>query len=272
MTDLTDDITAVERSMRAVGAIRQVLHAVWALSRAQLPLVEQAASAAATYQSWVDGAADRVAGAPYASTAARTLTVVFGPERPYSSILARRIAEAIPDGDLGIVGQRLAETIGQSAETDRRVRFRCPGSVAHDDLHDVAFSVAKQILEHGRGAVVVVIHPLERSAELARVPLIAARGLVDRPPETFSPLARVVERAVVEAMTGRLAVAAAEALRAEIRARMEAADTARRACDERLVELEGALHLGRRETITRELLEIVAGGEAAALMTERSAP
>ncbi len=264
MVEPSHDVAVVERSMLAVTAIRQVLHAIWALSRAQLPLVEQAASAAATYQRWVDATAERVAGAPRRIEAVRRLTVVFGPERPFSSALARRVVSEIPaEGDVGIVGQRLAEMVEQVADVDRRVRFRCPGSVAHDDLHDVAFSVAAKILEHGRGAVVSVIHPVDGDPDVVSVPLIAARWPVDRPPETFSPPEVVLEAAVVEAMTGRLAVAAVEALRAEIRARMAAADAARRACDDRLAELQGAWHRGRRESITRELLEIVAGREAA---------
>jgi len=249
--------------MRAVTAIRQVVHAIWAVSRAQLPLVDQAASAAVIYQRWVDAAVERVAGAPQATGGTNRLTVVFGPERPYSSALARRITEAIPEGDLGIVGERLAEIVRQHAEVDRRVLFRCAGSVAHDDLHDVALAVASRIVESGRGALVVVMHPSGDGSEMSMVPLIAARGLVDRPPETFSALGSVIEAAVAEAAAGRLAVAAAETLRVEIRARITAADAARRACEERLVELESYWHLGRRETITRELLEIVAGREAA---------
>jgi F0F1-type ATP synthase gamma subunit len=256
------DIASLERSMRAVTAIRQVVQAIWALSRAQLPLVDQAASAAVTYQHWVDAVLERVAGAATPLEVPRRLTVVFGPERPYSSGLARRIMEAIPGGELGIVGQRLADTVRQVAEIDRRVRFRCVGSVAHDDLHEVALGVARQLLEHGRDAVVAVMQPVNDGAAMSVVPLIATRSLVERPPETFSPLADVVEAAITEAMMGRLAVAAAEALRAEIRARIASADAARRACEERMAELESVWHLGRRETITRELLEVIAGQEA----------
>lgn len=262
MVDATDDPAAIERSIRAVTAIRQVVHAIWALSRAQLPLVEQAASAAATYQSWIDDAVERVAGPPQAQDTARRLTVVFGPERPYSSALARRITAMIPDGDLGIVGARLAESVRPIAEIDGRVRFRCAGSVAHDDLHEVALDVAARILEHGRDAVVSVLHPAEPPVHVAHVPLIVARASQDRPPETYSALADVVAVAVHEATKGRLAVAAVETLRAETRARIVAADMARRACDERRAELETIWQRERRETITRELLEIVAGREA----------
>lgn len=263
------DVNAVERSIRAVTAIRQVVHAIWALSRAQLPLVEQAARAAVTYQRWIDATVERVASVPPTARAERKLTIVFGPERPYSASLVRRITDAVPeDGDLGIVGERLAEAVSPIASVARRVRFRCSGSVAHDDLHEVALSVAVEILEHGRGATVVVMHATDDDRELAIVPLIAERTLVDRPPETLSPLADVLESAVAAAMIGRLAVAAAESLRAETRARIAAADAARRACDERLADLENVWHFGRRETVTRELLEIVAGREAATLGQE----
>lgn len=264
MDDLGADVAAVERSMRAISAIRQVVHAIWALSRAQLPLVEQAATAAVTYQRWVDEAVERVAGSPAeaADASARSLTVVFGPERPYSSALARRIMEVIPEGELGIVGERLAESVRQAPRVNERVRFRSAGSVSYDDLHAVALSVAGDILRHGRGAAVLVMHPVDDGTAIRRVPLITARMPVDHPPETYTALGAVVEAAVVEAMKGRLAVAAAEALRAEIKARIAAADAARRACEERLVELESVWHLGRRETITRELLEIAAGREA----------
>ncbi|MBX3232524.1 MAG: F0F1 ATP synthase subunit gamma [Labilithrix sp.] len=258
----TNDVNAVERSIRAVTAIRQVVHAIWAVSRAQLPLVEQAASAAATYQRWVDETVERLAGPPQALEAAATLSVVFGPERPYSSALARRIIEAMPAGDLGIVGERLAEAVRQIPELDARVRFRSPGSVTHDDLHDVALAVARAVLQHGRDSAVVIVHVVDDDARLAVVPLLTAREPVDRPPETFSALGDVVATAITEATKGRLAVAAAETLRAELRARIAAADAARRACDDRRAELDRLLQSGRRETITRELLEIVAGREA----------
>lgn len=135
--------------------------------------------------------------------------------------------------------------------------------VSITDGQIVLSSVASKILEHGRGARVLVMHPVSEGSTMNIVPLIAARALVERAPETYSPLGQVVEAVVVEAMKGRLAVAAAEALRAEIQARITAADAARRACEQRLLELESFWHLGRRETITRELLEIVAGREAA---------
>lgn len=264
---MSDGATALERSMRAVTAIRQVMHAIWALSRAQLPLVEHAASAAVVYEQWVDRIVDRVAGPPLAAPAGHVLTVVFGPERAYSSALGRRIVEELPrEGELGLVGQRMAELVEAFPEHDRRVRFRCAGSVAHDDLHEVAAEVARNLLEHAGHAQIELLHPAEGQIELQRVVLIASRAsTLQTPPESYSPLERVLEAVTFEAMTGRLAVAAVEALRAEIRARIAAADAARKACEERLAELESAWHLGRRETITRELLEIVSGREAALL-------
>lgn len=257
------DVTAVERSTRAVTAIGQVVQAIWALSRAQLPLVEEAASAAVAYQHAVDRVIDRVAGRPLEARAGERLFVVFGPERPYSAALARRMLEAIPEeGAIGVVGQRLAEAIAIEPSLDARVRFRSSGSVAHDDLHEIAYAVAAQILEHGTSAEVVILYPSESGVE--RAPLIVARAAVEHPPETFSSLGVVLGVAVEAAMAGRLAVAAVETLRAEVRARMVAADAARQACRDKLTELEELWHTGRRETITRELLEIVAGREALA--------
>lgn len=265
MVEAIDDPLVLERSIRAVTAIRQVVHAIWALSRAQLALVEHAASAASTYQAWIDAAVERVAGPPEAQEGTRRLTVIFGPERPYSSALIRRITEVVatlPEGDLGIVGARLAEAVQTIPEIDGRVRFRCSGSVAHDDLHEVALEVAAAIVEHGRGASVSVLHPAEPPVHFAHVPLIVARAIRERPPKTYSPLGEVAAAAVLEAIAGRLAVAAVESLRAEVRARIVAADMARRACDERRASLETIWQRERRETITRELLEIVAGREA----------
>lgn len=264
--DGTKDLTGIERSIHAVRAIRQVLHAIWALSRAQLPLVEHAASAAAIYQQWVDDAAARVAGPPKDIPGRKVLYVAFGPERPFSGPLARRMLDAIPEhGDLGLVGLRLAEAAIQKPSIDARVRFRCVGSVAHDDLHDVAFAVAQQILTFGRGASIVVVHPVEPS-RVAHVPLVSARTPTERPAETFGDLGEVAREVIRDTIIGRLAVAAVEALRAEVRARMIAAEAARHACDDRLTELERAWNTRRRETITRELLEAVAGREASLVM------
>ncbi len=259
------DLRVIERRIGATSEVRKVVHAIWALARAQLPLVEQAVGEASAYLDWVDQVVDRIAGAPQPSREkTKTLYVVLGPERPYCGGLPRQILEQLPsEGQLGLVGQRLSEMAELDASIRARTSFRLAGAVAHDEAEEVARRVATAVLEHAGGADVEVLHPRSGSSKLhAAVLLGGTRKPVPNPPDTFSPLEVILDAAVVEAITGRLAVGALEALFAEVRARIAAADSARRACDDKLEELGRALRVVRQEQTTSEMLEVVAGRQA----------
>lgn len=260
------DLDVIERRCGSVRAVRQVVHAIWALARSQLPLAERAAAEASVYLDWVDQVVARIAGEPLPFPARDTLTVVVGPERPYCGGLPRRVLQQIPgEGRLGLAGARLVETARELPEIWGRTLFTTASSTSHDDHEDVGRALALAVLEHGRGAQIDLLHPVRDQVELRRVVLLAGRRApAPTPPETYGALADVLDRAVTEALSSRLAVGAAETLRAELSARMTAADRARTACDRRLEELGAAWRAARQERITGELLEVVLGAEVAA--------
>jgi hypothetical protein len=236
------------------------------LARAQLPLVEAAAQEATAYLDWADSIVERLAGAPLPAHPKALLVVVLGPERPYCGALPRQIADAIPDsGELGLVGQRLCEAALADPLIARRVRFQLPGATTHDEHEEVGRQVALAVLEHHADRQVELVYPRRDARSLERRVLLAGtRAAALAPPDTYAPLVEVLDRAVTEALSGRLAVGVVEALHAEVLARIAAADRARGACDRKLEELGLAWRVARQERITNELLEAVAGAQAAA--------
>lgn len=263
MPETPHDLGRVEDLLGAVDSVRQVVHAVWALARAQQPSVEAAAAEATAYLDWIDRLVDRVAGPPRPGAPVETLLVVVGPERAFCGAQPRQLAEGLhehgaAEGALGIVGQRLAEAVESDPRLAPRVRFRVPAAASPGEIGRAAQATAAAVLEHGAERHIELLHPVGGESVLHRSVIAAGRReQVRNPPQTFSPVATVVQAAVGEAVTGRLAVALAEALRAEVRARVLAADAARQACDRRLEELGGDWRVLRQEQITRELIEIV---------------
>lgn len=265
MPERPRDLPSAERRMAAVGAVGQVMQAVWALARAQQPKVEAAAADAATWLDWAEEIVDRIAGAPADEDSADKLWVLIGPERAFCGPLARGHLDQLPAvGELGLVGGRLAEVASLDPDLQERVRFVLPAAATADEIPGRASDLAQAVLTHAHGRSVSLLHadggtPRLRVGRL----LTGARQPVLERPETYSPVAEVLEAAVLQAVTGRLAVALAEALRAEVRARLVAADAARRACDRELEELTHAWRVLRQENITQELIELSAATTAA---------
>jgi F0F1-type ATP synthase gamma subunit len=253
------ELEQIESALRATSAVRSVVQAVWALSRAQLPRVEEAVAESTAYLDWVDEVVDRVAGPPRPAALERSLTLVLGPERGFCGSLARAVLATVPArGPLGLVGERLAETSRREPGVAERVRFSLPGPSGVDDLGGVSRALAAAVLEHGAGATVDVVHP--RGAGTHRAVLLAGEREARRPSfDHYSPLRAVLAAAVRESVTGRLRIALAESLLAETRARVTAAERAKRAADDRETELESDLRVQQQEQITRELVELTAG-------------
>ncbi len=262
MLEQLSDQAVIERRITAVQGLRQVVHAIGALARAQLPLAESATGQAMLYLDAVDSILHRLVGAPESAEGDHQLFVVVGPERGFCGALAQRIVEQVPPvGALGIVGRRLGEAAKLDPAIEPRVRFELGGAVTHEDAEGVAVAIAEAVLGLGHNGQVDVLYPssgrsdLHRSMLLPKSQQLAQRSL----PETYSPLDTVVRAAIAEAMTGRLALAAAEALRSEISARVVAAEQMTRACDDKLEGLRQDWRVARQEQITSELMEIVAG-------------
>ena len=261
------DQSTIERRIAAVQGVRQIVHAIGALARAQLPLAESATGQATLYLDAVDGILHRLVEAPEDATSRDQLLVVVGPERAFCGALAQRILEQVPAaGALGIVGRRLGEAIALDAELKVRVRFEMPGAVSHEDAEIVATHIAQAVLAVGDGRQVDVLHPTSGRSDLHRSVLLrkSHQPLRRSLPETYSPLDTVIRAALREAMTGRLALAVSEAHRSEISARVLAAEQMTKACDDKLERLRQDWRVARQEQITNELLEVVAGSRAGA--------
>jgi F-type H+-transporting ATPase subunit gamma len=255
------DLDTLERRSASVKAVRQIVHAIWAVARAQLPLAQAAAADVTTYLDEVDGVLGRFTEPGPESATIPVLRVVVGPERPYCGALPARLIEQVPEGgDVGLVGTRLAEVATRDERFARRVRFTLRGPSTHDEAAEVAERIARAILREAGSGGVEVHHPQGGGALLHGAVLLHERPRL-RPvtPPTLSPVAEVVARAVREAVAGRIAVAVAEAFWSEVQARMVTADGARRACDDELEELASAWRVARQDRITTELLEVVAG-------------
>lgn len=265
------DLRDLERRIDAVSAVSRVVQAVWALARAQLPLVERAAAEASTYLDWINQIVDRLAGAPRPGPARGWLWVVMGPERPFCGALARQLLSQVPkEGALGLVGTRLAELAALDPALSGRIRFTLPGAASHEEHEAVGEAVAAAVLKHGAGLRVEVLYPRGGGTVLHRVVLLSGeREPAWCPPMTYSAYGEVLGAAVAEAVAGRLAIGAIEALWSEVRARVLSADAARRACEVRIEELTQGWRVARQEQITNELIEVVAG-RAATLLRQRT--
>lgn len=264
MLDDSLDLEIIERRIAATSAVQQVVQAIWALARAQLPRVDSAVAEATAYLDWVDDVVRALAGAPRAGHERARLWVVLGPERAYCGGLARHILDQVPAvGRVGLVGSRLVEASAGDRSVAQRVVFTQGGATSTDDADDVGYAIATAVLDAAMGSQVDLLYPIGGSAVLHRVVLLAGEvEAAPNPPETYSPLPEVLDAAVAEALTGRLAIGALEALRSEVHARIVAADQARLACDKRLEGLHERWRVARQERITTELLEVVAGSQA----------
>ena len=255
------ELEQIESALHATSAVRSVVQAVWALSRAQLPRVEEAVAESTSYLDWVDEVVDRVAGAPKPSALERLLTLVLGPERGFCGSLARSVLASVPaSGPIGLVGARLAEAARREPNLRDRVLFTLPGPSSVDDLGAVSRALASAVLEHGADAPVELAYPRGSARGMHRAVLLAGEREAKRPSfDHYSSLRSVLVAAVRESVTGRLRVALAESLLAETRARVAAAERAKRAVDDWEAELDGDLRVGQQEQMTRELVELTAG-------------
>ena len=258
------NIEAIERRIAAATAVRQAVQAFWALARAQLPRTEEAARQVEAYHRWTDDLARRVSGAFAPREAPPTLHVVFGPERPFCGGLPGLMSRALPqEGELGLVGHRLGDLVTRDPRVASRVRFVLPAATVIDDQRTVAIAVAKATFEACPTGDVELIYPRVTGRDVMRMRFLGApRDQPDILPETFSPIEVVRAAALVESNAVLLSVAPLHTLLAEVRARVVSAEAAKSAADRRIDALSEARRTARRDLVTRELLEIVAGAEA----------
>ena len=261
MSEAPRDLHAAERALGSVGAIRQVVQAVWTLARAQQARVEAAAGETSAYLGWVEELVARFGGDGSQEVAGRALWVVVGPERPFCGGLGRHLLAQVPqEGRLLLVGRRLADAVPAEGPLHRRVLASLPAAAGPEEIDSCARRVAAALLEIDHVGPVGMLHPTDGASELRQAPLLAARPLdTRRAPETYSHPETVLAAAVHEAVSGRLVVGLAEGLRSEVRARLLAADAARQGCDRKLEVLHQQWRVLRQEAITGELLELYSG-------------
>jgi F0F1-type ATP synthase gamma subunit len=261
MHDGPRDLAGVEHRIRSIESVEKVMRAVWALARAQQPQVEAVAAESTAYLDAAEAMVTQLAGAPTTPEASEdVLWVLVGPERAFCGPLARVLLEQVPAvGSVGLVGQRLIAMAEQLPLLDARVVFRVPAAATPEDLGPRADVVASAVLSAPHHTV-VVLTPEPEGTQLHRTTLLARdRHPVAEPPETFLSAAEVLEAAMLEAVAGRLAVALAEALRAEVRARLIASEAARKACDTQIGELRHEWRMLRQGAITEELVALTSG-------------
>ena len=279
--ETTDDIRTIVRTMKALSAvsIRQYEEAEAAISgydetvalglsallrerRARgLPLPRPAASAA---------------------PAAREAVIVIGSDRGlcgrYNEIVARRAAERIgPRTEvLAVLGARAAARLEAEGHAIDRLTL-LPGSVAGMAplVQRALVEIERWTRERGIGRVSVVHNrregrtravPVERT--LLPIPEADLRRLLDGgwpgrglPFFRMEP-ARLLSWLVRQRTFVVLYRALAEALASEHATRLAAMQSAERNIDERAEDLTALYRRKRQETITRELLDVVAGFEA----------
>lgn len=252
------DLHVLERRIHAVGAVRKVLQSVWGLARAELPVVDDAASKAAEYLRWAEEIAARLLIERDESTSS-TLRVIVGPERAFAGALPRRYdGELERPGPIGVVGRRLIEAADERPSVRDRVRFRLDAATSPAEAEECANRIAEAVLAHGAEPRIVLVHAVHGGDLVTSTLIGSGRALAPDLPEVFSPVTDVIDAAVRELVTARLAFALLETLRTEVRARLAMAESAKSACDRRLEELGQAWRSSRQEAITGEILEVVA--------------
>lgn len=252
------DAAQAEAHLRAVSAVGRAVEAILALSTAQLPRVEEMAAEGSAYLDRVDRLVTKLAGPPVARAldVETSLTVVVGPERPWCGALTARVLAEVPlHGELGLVGAQLIAS--RPDGWSPRVRFARPGAADPAELPTVTHDVAAAILAAAGDRQVELLYPVGPRGRVERAVLLpGARAPAEALPETWSPVEEVLAAAVTEAAIGRVEVALAETLRAEVEARVARSRAASQACRNRSEELTDLLRVLRQEEVTREVCEL----------------
>jgi F0F1-type ATP synthase gamma subunit len=255
------DAEALESRLVATTLVGEVVEALWALARAQLPRATTAVAEATQYLDWIDEAMTPLALSANASEGRTRVVIVLGPERPFAGSLPREVARSaaatLRSSDrVGWVGHRVAERAPDRSTAGRL--FTIGGVCSVDEVDRVAEELAELVLRHAGESPVIVLYPRARRTGLHSATLLvgelAVRGVVSAP-DTYSEPGVILARAVRMGVAARLRIALLEAFRAETHARVVATESARQAIDRKRTQLEQDLARIRQETITTEIAE-----------------
>jgi len=214
--------------------------------------------------------------------AAREATIVIGSDRGlcgrYNEIVIRHALEALPAdaGLLAVIGTRAAAKLEAAGQRTDRL-WLLPGTVEGMTplVQRIIVEIERWTREAGVGCVRLVHNRREgRARAVARdrvllpIPDGYLQGLLRSGwPGPGLPFFRMPEGQLLSWLVQqRLFVvlyrALAEALASEHATRLAAMQSAERNIEERRADLTAAYRRKRQETITRELLDVVAGYEA----------
>jgi len=286
-------LESLSDALETTGDIKSIVRTMKALSAASIRQFEEAEAALDDYAHTIDLGLTallhdrRDHGLPLLQTgvtgSSRTALIVIGSERGlcgrYNETVTRHALDHIegPDTLLAVIGLRAAarlETAGHGIDT----LFTLPGSAAglSDLVQSVIVQSDKWQREDGVGCIRVVHNrregrTLSKPVDRQLLPLSGTylKSLLDAPwPGPGLPFFRMPQPALLSWLVQqRLFVslyrALAEALASEHATRLAAMQGAERNIEERREDLMQVYRVKRQETITRELMDVISGFEAA---------
>ncbi len=284
--------------LETAGDIQSIVRTMKSLSAVSIRQYEQAEAALSGYEHALELGLtavlqDRASRGlplpgPFGATPGREALIVIGSDRGlcggYNEVVSRAAHDVIGDVDmrLTVIGARAAarlDAAGHKADS----LFLLPGSVTGMArlVHDVIIEIERWTRELGVGRVRLLHNRREArsravATQRALVPLPESylRQLLQSDwPGRGLPYFRMDSDALLSSLVQqRLFVvlyrALAEALASEHASRLAAMQTAERNIEERRDDLNSAYRQKRQETITRELMDVVAGFEAVSSVEE----
>jgi len=275
--------------LETTGDIRAIVRVMKSLSAVSIRQYEEAAEALSGYDRTIELGLtallhDRNArGLPLPGAAAtgRSGVVVIGSDRGlcgrYNDVVARFAETRLEAGGcLAVIGAQPAARLEAAGHVPDRL-FALPGSVA--GMGTLVQSVIRAIdgwtREAGVGRVRLIHNDragrataVPRERDFLPLPASYLEGLLRSPwpargvPAYRMPPERLLSWLVQQRAFVTLYRALAEAMASEHATRLAAMQAAERNIEERQADLAGAYRRKRQETITRELLDVVAGYEA----------
>lgn len=279
MLETTSDIKSIVRTMKSLSAvsIRQYEQAEAAMSR-----YEQTIDMGLTALLQHSQARGMSLSSSVLGPSTNELLIVIGSDRglcgSYNEIVVRHAVERLQDekGTLAVIGVRAGSRLGAMGHEPDHL-FLLPGSVSGISplVQRIIIKIESWQRERGVGCVHLVHNRREgrsqaTSVERALLPLPESylqMHLEKSWPGSGLPFIRMhPERLLSFLVRQRLFVvlyrALAEALASEHATRLAAMQSAERNIEERRKHLESDYRRVRQQTVTRELMDVIAGYEA----------
>lgn len=287
-----ETLETLSEQLRTTGDIRSIVRTMKSLSAASIRQFERAEAAISDHAETIDLGLTallldrRARGLPPPRTSAggtAESVVVIGSDRGlcgrYNDLVARRAQASLGPRTsvLAVVGARAAARLEAGGHAIDRL-FHPPGTIAGMGpmLQDMLVEVERWTHERGVGTVRLVhnrragaVHARPTERILLPIPEAHFAGLLQSGwPGEGLPFFRADPDTLLSWLVRQhlfvvLYRALAEALASEHATRLAAMQRAERNIDERHLDLTAAYRRRRQETITRELLDVVAGSEAA---------